>query len=172
MQGYTAIRKGVKEQASVLEAEITATGLDIGLRAPASASVEARDESALDERVYPQYPSGVWLSIGDTVETEMLGGVSNAVHTLEVLTWVNVQDTRRPDAESHGTAANGYLTALFLARAVDVALRKNLPGCSSVYLVRPVGGAKRVPQTPKFPSVHTVRWTYEAFQRVRTPLRG
>ena len=166
---YTALRDGLATDVAAMNVELSSDGISLVLESPVDGALQAREEASPSAGVLPQFESGVWVSVDGNEEMPMLGGESVAIHNLEVITFLNCQDTNNPDDESPGTAANGYIAVNYLARAADVAIRSRVPTCAGVYLIRVVSAAEKVDVESKLPSVHAVKWTYEAYQYVRTP---
>jgi hypothetical protein len=102
LQYDAALVRGVVDQLhtnlathiATVNAELTAAGDSLSISYPGDVAIEAREESGLPERILPQHNSGVWVRVTEIAPVGTLSGdgISKALHTLEVNTWVNVQD--------------------------------------------------------------------------------
>ena len=134
---------------------------------PASVAMQAREETALDERVLPQESSGVWLAVRRTREVSSLGGSEgNDWHRLEVIVWGNVQDDVA-DSTLYDSASSGHVSVGYLAQVVDDLLRGYLVGNDGVSSIRKIEGDRVPSPIAKMPSLHQIKLVYQVLQRVR-----
>ena len=139
------------------------------LVSPTAVSMQARGETAIDERIFPQESSGVWLAVRRTKEVPSLGqGEGRDWHRLEVITWANIQDNVA-DTTLSDTASSGHVSVGYLSQVVDECLRGYLVGQAGVILIRKIDGDRIARPVSKMPSRHQIKTTYEVLQRVRRP---
>lgn len=159
---------------AAVNVELAAEGDTLTLTYPGDGSIQAREEGNLAERILPQFNAGVWIRIVDIEDNEILGvalGETRTTHTMEVISWVNVQDDL-PDS-TVGSASSGYIQAMYFSRAVDDVLRSRLgstAACTAgIYGINRIPGARIPSPLQRLPSVHTIRNHYEVMQRTLSP---